>query len=119
VASSAFSGAAGAPLHEIARPPGDVLDAARDLGEVRVDDVVDDHADDPARARDQRLSERAGRVPEVGRRLQHARARRVRHRMARSVQDARRRRHRGAGTPADVSERRHPGESLPSPRDGR
>ena len=94
--------------HEVAHPAGHVLDAAGDLGEVGVDDVVDDHADDPAGARDERLGERAGRVAEVGRGSQHAGARRLRHRMRRPVEDARRRGHRGAGAPADVRERRHP-----------
>ena len=99
--------------HEMAGPPGDVLDPARDLGEVRVDDVVDDHADDPARPRHQRLRERARRVAEVRGGPHHARARRLRHRVGRAVQDARRRGDRGAGAAGDVRERRHPGGSLP------
>ena len=59
----------------------DVLDPARDLGEVRIDDVADDHADDPARALDQRACQLARPVAELICRRQHPRPRRLRHRV--------------------------------------
>ena len=56
---------------EVAEADGDLLDAARDLGEVGVDDVGDDHADDPAAAGHERAGQRARRVAELLGRVEH------------------------------------------------
>ena len=58
-----------------------VLDPARDLGEVGVDDVADDHADDPAALRDEGPGQGARRVAELLRGRQHSLAGRVGDRM--------------------------------------
>ena len=92
---------------EVPRPRRDVLHPARDLGEVRIHDVADDHADDPTRALDQRARQLARPVAQLLGRREHAVARRVRHGMRRPVEHARRRGDGHARAAADVGQRRH------------
>ncbi len=101
----------GAAHHrQVAEVRGHGLDPARDLGEVGIDDVADDHADDARAARDERAGERGWRVPELFGGLEDAIARSLGDRMGGTIQDARARGDRDARVSADVAERRHGGK---------
>ena len=76
-----------------------VLDAADDLGEVRVGDVVDDDPDDRDVALEQPAGEGVGDVVELAGRIEHAGARRRADRVG-DAETTRDRRRRDAGEPA-------------------
>jgi hypothetical protein len=82
-----------------------VLDPACDLGEVGVDDVADDHPDDPAALGHQRASEGARRIAELLGGRQDLLPRLLGDRVARPVEDARRRRDRDSGLAGDLDQR--------------
>ena len=84
-----------------------VLDAADDLREVRVGDVVDDHGDDRDPALEQPAGEGVRDVVERPGGLEHALARRRADRVVGRRDDPRRRRRRHAGEPGDLGDGCH------------
>ena len=89
-----------------------VLDAADDLREVRVGDVVDDDPDDRDAALEQPAGERVRDVVERPGRLEHPRPRRRADRVVGRRDDPRRRRRRDAGQPGDLGDGCHRASAL-------
>src|SRR4029453_10197686 len=101
---------------QVARPPSRVLDTAGDLGEVRIDHVAHQHADDSGAPRNQRASQRRGRVAQLARGGLDAPAGVCCDRIVDVVQDARGGRNRYASPLRDVLDTRHSaGYSLTAP----
>ena len=92
---------------QVARLRCGILDAAHDLVEIRVGDVMHDHPDDRHGALEQAACEGVGHVVQFARGGQDALARGVADRVVNLAHDARRGRGRDAGKLGDLGDRSH------------